>query len=324
MSRWWIIAHGDGDGISSAAIGLLALRDVRNIYFSHPAGLKEDLSVVERGESVLIVDIALSSGDERKVISELRRIHDDGGDIIYIDHHPLPPELDERSVPGAFVHDECCSASELSYKYLSRRFKVVSVEERELEKIALYGAISDYLDSSDWAQRALNNWDKRYIYYEAGVLSQGLEGMRKYHDLKREIVKSLASGRDPSSISEIVVNSIFMSRNEKLLIEFVSRNLKTAGKIAYVEDPPGSIPRAATYARAISGMPVGAAVERRKDMAVMSLRAVDASMKINEIAMKIAPRLGGNAGGHPLACGARIPIGRMAEFFELISEAISR
>ncbi|MEM3229581.1 MAG: hypothetical protein QXD85_05220, partial [Fervidicoccaceae archaeon] len=80
MSRWWIIAHGDGDGISSAAIGLLALRDVRNIYFSHPAGLKEDLSVVERGESVLIVDIALSSGDERKVISELRRIHDDGGD----------------------------------------------------------------------------------------------------------------------------------------------------------------------------------------------------------------------------------------------------
>ncbi|MGB9725711.1 MAG: DHHA1 domain-containing protein [Fervidicoccaceae archaeon] len=324
LGKWWILSHGDGDGISSAAISMGFLKnEVRGIYFTHPAGLAEDLEIVSKGESVIITDIAFSSGLTKNVMEKLSGIIADGGEVIYIDHHPIPPEVVKNKIPGEFINEECCSASELSYRYLKRRFGTSGFKEREFEKIALYGSISDYLDNTEWVVRALNNWDKRYIYFEAGILSQGLEGMRKQHELKREIVKKLASGEDPSSISELVVNSIFMSRNEKNLIDFVSKNFKIIGKVAYVEEPPGSVPRAATYARALSGQPIGAAFEKRKGMAIISIRASDASFKVNELAMKIAPTLGGNAGGHPLACGARVPLEKTVSFFEAISEAIN-
>jgi len=321
--KWWVLSHGDGDGVASAAVASAVLGDdVKGIYFTHPAGLAEDLRVVERGDSVMIMDIALSAGMVEKVIEELGRIAREGGSVVYIDHHPIPPGFDPREIPGSFVHSECCCASELTFSYLQKTFSGSGLKSRELEKIALYGAISDYLDDTEWAKRALENWDKRYIYYEAGVLSQGLEGMRRQHDLKREIVRALAAGEDPSSISELVVNSIFMSRNEKALIEYVSSHYKVVGEVAYVQDPPGSVPRAATYAKAASGKKVGAAFEIRKGMASMSLRASDASLRLNEIAMRLAPKFGGNAGGHPQACGARIPVEKVNEFFEAVSEAL--
>lgn len=326
LGKWWILSHGDGDGISSAAISMNVFQnggiEYKGVYFTHPAGLSEDLGIVGKGDSVIITDIALSSGIAREVLNKLSKIEENGGEVIYIDHHPIPSEINKMEIPVEFIHDECCSASELSYRYLKKKFHVEITESRKLEKIALFGSISDYLDETEWAKSALENWDKRYIYYEAGILSQGLEGMRRQHELKREIVRLLAIGEDPSSISELVVNSIFMSRNEKSLIEFVSKNYKVIGKIAFVEDPPGSVPRAATYARSISGKPIGVAFEKRKGMAIMSIRTSNPSLKVNELAMRIAPTLGGNAGGHPLACGARIPLEKITNFFEAISEAL--
>ncbi|MGC8679540.1 MAG: DHHA1 domain-containing protein, partial [Fervidicoccaceae archaeon] len=62
LGKWWILSHGDGDGISSAAISMGFLKnEVRGIYFTHPAGLAEDLEIVSKGESVIITDIAFSS-----------------------------------------------------------------------------------------------------------------------------------------------------------------------------------------------------------------------------------------------------------------------
>lgn len=322
MSNWWILSHGDGDGIASAALSLMHIGNVKGIYITHPAGLKDDLAVVRSGDSAIITDIALSSGITRDLFFELERILKGGGELIYIDHHPLPPGITKQDVPGMFVHDECCSASELTYRFFKKDLNMRSFESRTFEKIALYGAISDYMDNTDWASNALSDWDKRYIYYEAGILSQGLEGMRRQYDLKREIVKAIASGEDPSSISELVVNSIFMSRNEKVLIKFVFENVKTVGRIAYVEEPPGSVPRAATYAMALSGTLIGIAIEKKKDIAVMSVRARDPSLKINEIMMRLAPEFGGNAGGHPTACGARVPLSNLKRFLISLSEAI--
>ncbi|MGC9169413.1 MAG: hypothetical protein ACP5HD_01535 [Thermoproteus sp.] len=37
-----------------------------------------------------------------------------------------------------------------------------------------YGTISDYMDHTDWVRQALEMWDRRIVYYEAGA-GRGIE-----------------------------------------------------------------------------------------------------------------------------------------------------
>ncbi len=52
MRRLIIIAHGDADGICSAALVYAALSKNYHVYFSHPADLHKDLLEVIRGRNL--------------------------------------------------------------------------------------------------------------------------------------------------------------------------------------------------------------------------------------------------------------------------------
>lgn len=311
--KWWIIVHGDGDGIVSGAIALNYLEGEKEVYFSHPAGLSTDLDIVRAGDNVFVADIAISSGTEDRLINALKRIANSGGRIIYVDHHPIPKDFTLESIPVTMIHDECCSASELVFKYFNQNLSEENTLS-DIERVALYGAISDYLDTTPWAKRALDKWDKRFIYFEAGLLAQGLEGLKKQHELKRKIVLNLYKGILPSEIPELVVNSIFTSSNERNLIAYIKSNLREIDCIAYVIEPPGSFTRAATYARTIGNKKVGISIEIREKMAIMSIRSDGTN--IVEAVMNIAPKYGGNGGGHKSACGARVPLTFLDSFLK--------
>ncbi len=296
-----IIAHGDSDGVCSAALAVAALRreySVIKVYFSHPADLVKDLKEFAKGD-VVIVDIAISESHAAELIEFMGSY---GGQITYIDHHPGPLELSIKDLPARVFHEEGASASELTYRYFSKRLG------REYSRIALYGAIADYLDQTDWVRSTLSMWDKRIIYFESGVLSQALEHSRKLHDFKRRVVAYLSENRLPSQNSELLVRAVQQAAQNEELLHWVEKNVEVEGAVAYVIDPPGSLGIAATLARGLTGSLIGIAAERRGDTYVMSLRATKGVIDLNRVLRLAIKHLGGTGGGHPMAAGARIPL----------------
>ncbi|MEZ0249243.1 MAG: DHHA1 domain-containing protein [Thermoproteus sp.] len=294
-----VFAHGDSDGVCSAALIKAALRRTAEevkVYFTHPAGFLEDFAQFAQGD-VYIADIAIDEGKAEEIE---RALEGHKGRVVYIDHHPLPEGFAPRGVE--VVHRLGASASELTYRYLEESLP------QGYDRVALYGAISDYLDHTPWVEEALERWDKRVVYFEAGVLMQGLEGSRRLHDLKRSVVDHLAENKAPSQHQELLARALEQSRINEGLANWVPHNAKRRGQVAYVLDPPGPLGLAATLARGLTGALVGVAAESRPDIYVVSLRA-KAGVDLNAFLRAFAKRHEVSAGGHPNAAGARIPKG---------------
>ena len=313
-----ILAHGDSDGVASAAIVMAALRgryDLINVRFTHPVGLLNDFREFARGD-VVIVDVALSEAHAAAVAREFMRYPHS---ITYIDHHPPPMGLDLKELNAELIRPkrgEDVSSSELTYR------KYGGPLHPDYDRVALYGAIGDYADQSPWVKEALERWDKRQIYFEAGILVQGLEGSRGMYDFKRHIVEHLSKNRRPSQLSELLVRALIQAVNNEELHAWVERNVKVVGKVAYVINPPGSISVAATYAKGVTKSPVGLAAEERGGIYVMSLRANPKKINLDRALREITPHLGGSGGGHSSAAGARIPKSRFMTLIQFLNEKL--
>ena len=305
-----VLAHGDADGVSSAALIRAAFpKEEVRIFFTHPVGLPGDFAEFAKGD-VYVVDVAIDEAladKTRKVFEE----HE--GEVVYIDHHPLPEGFAPKRVE--IVHELGVSASELTFRRL-RDFL-----PRNLDRVALYGAISDYLDHTPWVDEALARWDKRIVYFEAGILMQGLEGLRRHHDIKRDVVEHLAANKAPSAHPELLVRALEQSKANEALVEWVPRNARMEGRVAVVLDPPGPLGLAANLARGLTGALVGVAAESRRDIYVISLRSTP-GVDLNGILRSFSRRYGVSAGGHPNAAGARIPKELLRHLIDELNSAL--
>ena len=313
MTRW-IFTHSDCDGICAGAIALAANPDAR-VFFTHPYGLLEDLENVREGDGVIICDIALSEDKLQAILEKFSLINESGG-LTYIDHHPLPEGLLEKDIPGKAVHKMGSSASELTYMFFHDKIGPL------LNRVAIYGAIADYLDDTPVINNLLRGWDKRRIYFESGILVQGLEGKKREHDFKRTLVFHLAENIPPSAHPHLLESAIKNTRREEEVIRSLKDRVHVEGSVAYVLDISFSLGKTAIYARALTNALVGLAGERRKGMIDMSLRTCYENIDLNRILRRIAPSLGGSGGGHPQAAGARIPEEKFNEFLNLLNEEI--
>ena len=312
----WILTHGDADGVCSGALALAANPN-SHVYFTHPAGLAEDLNVVEPGDSLIVCDISLSENTLGEVLDKLRLVAEHG-QLIYIDHHPLPEGLSPYEVPGEFVHGVGVCASELTYRFFEDRLS------RDMSRIAVYGAIGDYADDTPYIRRLVQDWDKRVLYFETGILIQALDAIGRNYERKRGLVWMLSENIPPSADDELVELALEQTRRDEKLRLRVKNVVRTIGPIAYVLDVGGSPSKAAIYARAYAGKPVGLAGESKEDREVvdMSLRAVG-EVDLNIALRRIAPRFGGSGGGHPKAAGARIPIDKFNAFLRALAVFLS-
>ena len=316
----FVIAHGDGDGVTSAALALAALGEA-TVYFSHPAGLYGDLKdVLEMSKGKLrrlvICDIAICERalpDLFELLSELSK----SCEIVYIDHHPPPLRAGLKEVPIEIVlgSEEC--TAELTFKYFEDRL------DWDMSRVALYGAICDYATTTDFFREALKYWDQRTIFFESGVLAQGLEGSRGQYDFKRHVVKHLSENRLPSSLSELLVKALIHTVSEEEMRRQLPELVRVVGSVAYVVNPPGSVARAANYARAIARKPVGVAAEEKGDVMVVSVRTSEEAIDLNSILRRICVRLGGTGGGHRSAAGARVPRDKFQEFLVELDKEIN-
>lgn len=312
----WIFTHGDGDGVCSGALALAANQDAR-VFFTHPFGLLEDLSNVSVGDTVIICDIALPENNFPQILDRFSDLSG-SGKLIYIDHHPLPERVPAESIPGLISHNVGSSSSELTFRFFESELTW------PMDRVAICGAIADYMDDTPLISQLLRGWDKRAVYFEVGILVQGLEGHKRDYDFKRSVLNHLSLGLPPSSHEGLLKSALESARREEEIVRELREYIHTHGEVAYVLHIPFPLGKAAIYARALAGTLIGVAGERRKGFIDMSVRTCEKNIDLNRILRQISPRFGGSGGGHPQAAGARIPEENFPKFIEELNEAVKR
>ncbi len=307
-----IITHGDCDGICAGALVLSIYSDSK-VIFSNPVRLYETLKKIDKNETIIVCDVAVNE----VIFQSVGNFFKDFKSVIYIDHHPLSHEVSSNlSSNVEVVHMLGASASELAFY----RFKE-SINP-DMGRIAVYGSIGDYLDNTMGVQKIIENWDKRTLYFQTGILIQALEAIGKNDGMKLDILNNLSKNILPSEIDSLTQLAVEASRNEERMREYVKRNAVKFGEIGYVLDPKGPLGKAAIYARAYTGAHVGLAAEIRHGKVEMSLRT-PFNIDLNSILVKVTPKFDGVGGGHAKAAGAEVPYERFQEFLEALSNQIS-
>jgi single-stranded-DNA-specific exonuclease len=313
-----ILAHGDTDGICAAALVKSRFPEAE-VWFTRPVTLPRDLKEVEPGTTVVICDIAISETQKEDLFKRVRELAQ-RDEVVYIDHHPLPPETLKRDIPATqFAHEIGVSTSELAFKIF------VQDPSSDLDRIALWGAIGDYCEETDFVRDSLNKYDRRTIYMEAGLLSQALgEAAGDYH-YKRDVVIKLSQGAPPTEIPEIVDRAVKATKREWEAYDYVKRHVVRDGNIAIVRDlPSGSLGKAAMHALGITGADVGICARRDNGEVDISVRRrAGARVDLNEMLRHITSRLGGSGGGHEGAAGATIPASTFDIFLETVKKEIA-
>lgn len=319
--RRLLFVHGDSDGLCSGALAFHYYKNIKGeeprVIFTHPAGLLKDLKeFLEEDAKIFIADIALAEDTYAHTVEMLNKISKTK-EVVYVDHHPLPLDFTPKEVDFDFVHDLGASSSELTFKLFEDSL------DPDYSRVFLFGAIGDYLDETGFVRRWIDYWDKRAIYFEAGVLSQGLEASRKMYDFKRHVVEHLSQNRLPSGLSELLIKALIESQNEEEMRAQVKGNLVRLNYITYVVEPGGSLGRAANYARIYGNTPVGIAIQFLDDIANMSIRS-NREVDVNYILRRVVREFGASGGGHPFASGARVKRRHLKDFLDRIDGEIGR
>jgi RecJ-like exonuclease len=309
-----IIAHEDADGICSAALVRMTDPSSR-IFFSKPCGLLHDLDQMDSGRDLVLLDLALCELAKEQIVSRLSRWR---GKVLYIDHHPDTASSFLRR-PNLEIVAGDVSASELTFIHQG------SGLSREAERVMLMGAIGDYADLTPFCLDRLNRWDKRSVFLQAGFLCGALEVTRTDHEFHRQIVDLLASCRPPCEDSRIVAYAVKASELEESFRQRVEKSAQKLGRIGVAYDLNGPAGKGATYAAAATAVSIGAYVDKdaRRGSADISFRVIDRSVDLNRILRAVAPKLGASGGGHPEACGARVPLDKLDEFFQAINDELA-
>ncbi|WP_406669853.1 DHHA1 domain-containing protein [Methanolobus sp. ZRKC4] len=307
-----ILTHGDSDGVCSGAIAKSAFPD-SDVYFTSPIGVLDELHLADGYENVIICDIAV---DESKCVDLFKRLGEiaENSNLTYIDHHPLP----QKCINADWLHhDVNVCAAELTYKVLEKRLN------RDMRRVAIYGAIGDYYDNTPSVKEWLRDWDKRNLFYQAGTLIQALIYMGRNYNFKRSLLIPLSRDVIPSEIPDVPKLAKEGSHLEEMLRLRVKKQVKALSHLAYVIDPKGYMSKSAIYAASYGRKDVGISAEyRHKRHAYdMSLRSRD-TVDLNMLLRRIAPRFGGSGGGHAAAAGARIPKESFEVFLREFDKAI--
>ena len=313
-----VLTHGDSDGICSGALAKARFPEAE-IWFTRPVRLLKALTEIEPGTTTIILDIAISETQKSDIfrrMSELAK-HDE---VVYVDHHPLPPDTLREDVPATqFVHTIGKSTSELAFELFGGTLP------QELDRVALWGAIADYAMDTDFVRDALNKYDRRTIYMESGLLSQSLGLAGGDYGYKRDVLIRLSKGEPPSEISEMVERAVKSTKREWETWRYVRGHVVHEGNLAIVYDlPSGSLSKAALHALGVAGTDVGMCTRRDEDEMDLSVRRREgAKLDLNASLRRVTSRVGGSGGGHEGAAGASVPVELFDRFLESFKNEIA-
>ncbi len=314
-----VVSHGDVDGITSGAIALLEFPNSA-FYFSRPSQIHKDLHRIARNHpaQVSVSDIAINEKRFPHIVQALDEFSE-STQIFWTDHHPISKknqkELEKRV---NFFHEVGPCAAELVY----RRFHE-GLPEYAL-RLALYGAIGDYCDGTRFAINQFENYDKRTLYLEAGLLVQSLQEI-DYKQKAKHLVQELSLGTSPSAMNSIVRLAMKATRIESEVFGYVKNNARKLGNVGYVLDMPirGYRGKSAKFAAYLTESNVGISVKTDDDDVDMSLRRRRLKVDLNKALNTILPGLeNAHGGGHPAAAGASMSKSSFPVFLQRLADYI--
>jgi RecJ-like exonuclease len=313
-----ILAHGDTDGVCSAALAKARFPKAE-VWFTRPVTLLKDLEEAEEGSTVVILDIAVNETQREAIFKRMGELSSKG-EILYIDHHPLPPRTLKKDIPASqVVHEIGASTSELTFRLFQPHL------DPYLDRVALWGAIGDYCEETEFVLEALSRYNRHTIYMEAGLLSQALGEVPGDYHYKRDVVEFLAKNTPPMEIPEILERATKATKREWETWEYVKKHVIREGNLAMVLDlPSGSLSKAAFHCIGVTGADIGMATRRGEKEVDMSLRRkAGVKIDLNELLRGIVERIGGSGGGHEGAAGASVPVELFDTFLETLKKEIS-
>ncbi|MGB9729591.1 MAG: DHHA1 domain-containing protein [Thermoprotei archaeon] len=319
MSSTYILFHGDSDGVCGAAQALMVYPDAE-LRITKPNRLFIDLEHLPQKSRIIIIDIALDIQIYNGILYKFKEIVQNGGEIIYIDHHKISSQLLRDNIAAAikYVYEEGISAAELT----NRAFNLQNNNRAVM--LAYYGAFADYLDSTPLMESLLKTIDRRNLILEASLLSTALETMDIF--MKIKTTKDLASGLRPSEIQYVLFHALLGLYYENQIYKYVEKNAKRIGQLSVVINPPyqGFLGRAAVYAMTIHNSLFGLAARYEKETVDISIRSKTNKVDLSNIAAELAKQFGGSGGGHTVAAGMRIPIETFDKFLDTIASILNR
>jgi RecJ-like exonuclease len=315
-----VLSHGDLDGITSGAIALLAFPGA-TFYFTKPSQVHQDLfrAAKDKPEIVSISDIAVNTKRFEDILRALDRFPE-STEIHWIDHHPMTAkQRKELARRVQLFHEVGPSAAELVYRRFAEKLPEYAL------RLALYGAIGDYCDGTEFAKSHFENYDKRTLYLEAGLLVQALQEI-DYRKESKDLVRQLTLGVDPSSMNDIVTLALKATRIEHEVFRYVQHNARKLGPVGYVLDMPinGYRGKSAKFAAYATDSNIGISARSTDDEVDMSIRRRHSGVDLNRMLNRILSKIdGAQGGGHPAAAGATMYKNDFPSFLHRVAEYIN-
>jgi RecJ-like exonuclease len=318
MKSFCISHRKDVDGLGSGALAVAATGG--KIILSDYDELIDNLKrIPDDADGLVVTDLGAHNSNFEEYLVQMKRIAKHAR-VTHIDHHYMPEEAKRRVRRAGvrLVHDTTECASVLTYM----TFKDVLPEGARL--IALYGAVTDYMDDSPIAARLMEQRDRHFVLLEATMLSYAVGGMEGKEDFPELVVKELAKMRHPHEIEGVPEAALGELDEVSKLGEQVKSLGKKKGRLAYMVTTKYSTGQIAKLLIGAFEVPVGVAMkEKQERWYEVSLRSTsEAKIHLGRVIAKITERLGGSGGGHRKAAGGRVPASRVDEMLDDLAKEV--
>jgi hypothetical protein len=304
LSQHHCISHiKDVDGLASAALVLAAkggtfrLTDYDQLF-------KEMDAVPATATGLTICDLGTNVSSFPEFVGRLEGLVK-RMPVTYVDHHYLTEEAKQQLLNAGLDlwHNVKDCSSVLAYQ----AYKGSLPEGARL--LALYGAVTDYMDGSAAAGQMMETFDRQFVLLESTMLSYALAKNGRDYSYPEMLVKELALMRAPHSIDSVGKEALEQAEVIRLLAEEVRSKGTRLGKLAYMETSESATGNVAKLLLGAFGVPLGIAYkEKAGGLAEFSLRSTsECKIHLGKEIGLIAQRHGGSGGGHEKAAGCSVP-----------------
>jgi nanoRNase/pAp phosphatase (c-di-AMP/oligoRNAs hydrolase) len=307
----------DVDGVASAALVVAAKGGTFRLT-DYDELLKEIDGVPATATGVTICDLGTNASNFPEFVARLSALVK-RMPVAYVDHHYLTEEAKEQILQaGVELHHDVKECSAM-LTYLT--YKGSLPEAARL--LALYGAVTDYMDGSANASRMMETFDRQFVLLESTILSYALAMNGKDYSYPEMLVKELAMMKAPHSIDEVGTQALLQAEVIRRLAEDVRSKGTRLGRLAYMKTAESATGNVAKLLLGAFDVSLGAAYkEKPGGMAEMSLRSTSESrIHLGKEIGLIAQKHGGSGGGHERAAGCSVPV---AEVLGVLADLVKR
>ncbi len=316
--RSYCISHAkDVDGLVSASL-VVAAKGAK-FKLTDYDDLLDELDAVPDVDELVLCDLGTDPGKFHKFSAKIagisRRMK-----VTYIDHHflTLESKLELKKLGVRVVHNPRECAGMLAYKTFRR-----SLPEGA-KQLALYAAVTDYMDNSSMSKDLMQRFDRHYVLLEATLLSYAVAKKGSDPRFLEMIVRRLSEMKLPHEIDGVPKYALEQLGTVESLAALVRESGKALGHLAFAETTEHATGNVAKLLLGAFDVPVGLAFreKERKGWVEVSLRGtLDCPVHLGQTLSALAEKFGGNGGGHKLAAGCSVP---RKDIEQLVGELDSR